>query len=70
MLKQQRRREALRHMSSWWRRRLLTSHWLGAVHKHVVDAAAEQAPPPQVEVVDVAPLIGGQLRGQRSEVRR
>lgn len=28
--------------------------------------ASKEAPPPQVEVVDVAPLIGGQLRRQRA----
>lgn len=48
------------------RRLRLTSHWLGTVHKNILAAASEEAPPPQVEVVDVAPLIGGQLRRQRA----
>lgn len=56
----------MRTRPKWRRRRLLTSHWLGAVHKNVLGAAAEEAPPPQVEVVDVAPLVGGQLRGKRT----
>lgn len=46
--------------------RCLTSHGLRAVDKNILPAPAEETSPPQVEVVNVTPLIGGQLRGQTS----
>lgn len=46
--------------------RCLTSHGLRAVDKNILPAPAEETSPPQVEVVNVTPLIGGQLQGQTS----
>lgn len=44
--------------------RCLTSHGLRTVDKNILPAPAEETSPPQVEVVNVTPLIGGQLQGQ------
>lgn len=46
--------------------RCLTSHGQRAVDKNILPATAEETSPPQVEVVNVTPLICGQLQGQTS----
>lgn len=42
-----------------------TFHGLRAVNKYILAASAVESLPPQVEVENLTPVIGGKLRGQK-----